>query len=86
MVRLSEKTKLLLKEDILGVLNDNPLKCRFTKEIGYELRRDKEFVLGLLLEMKNEGWIEEVNSKGAKGIRKKWRISKNLFEMWNKKN
>ncbi len=52
MVKLSDKTIELLKEDILSILNENPLKSRFTKEISLELRRDKEFTLKLLLEMK----------------------------------
>tara|TARA_Y100000310_G_C20595410_1_gene770249 strand:+ start:969 stop:1226 length:258 start_codon:yes stop_codon:yes gene_type:complete len=84
MVKLSGKTVELLKEDILSILNENPMQSRFTKEISFDLRRDKEFTLKLLLDMKEKGWVEEVRGKGAKGIRKKWRISSGLFEAWNK--
>jgi len=84
MVKLSEKTIGLLKEDILSILNDNPMKSRFTKAISFELRRDKQFTLKLLLDMKEKGWVEEIRGKGAKGIRKKWRISDGLYKVWNK--
>ena len=85
MVKLSEETMRLLKEDILGILNENPLKSRFTKEIAKELRRDKEFTLNLLLEMKGLGWIEEIRSKGTGSVRKKWRISDGLVKVWREK-
>tara|TARA_Y100000034_G_scaffold123849_1_gene171208 strand:+ start:307 stop:558 length:252 start_codon:yes stop_codon:yes gene_type:complete len=83
MVRLSDKTIELLKEDILSILNENPMKSRFTKEISLELRRDKEFTLRLLLEMKDKNWVEEVRGRGSGSVRKKWRISDKLFEAWN---
>ena len=83
MVRLSDETVKLLKEDILSVLNDSLPKSKFTKDIARELRRDKEFTLKLLLEMRGLGWIEEVNSKGTGNIRKKWRITEGLVKAWN---
>jgi hypothetical protein len=83
MVKLSDNIIKLLKEDILSILNENPLKSMFTKEISFELRRDKEFTLKLLLEMKEMGWVEEVKSKGTGSVRKKWRISNKLFKVWN---
>ena len=84
MVRLSGNTISLLKEDILGILYENQDVNLFTKEIAKELRRDKEFTLQLLLEMKEAGWINEVIGKSSRGIRKKWKISKGLFEVWDK--
>jgi len=85
MVRLSEETVKLLKEDILSILNENPSRSRFTKEIAKELRRDKEFTLKLLLEMKELNWVEEAYGKNARGNRKRWRISKELLKAWNEK-
>lgn len=85
MVRLSEETVKLLKEDILSILNENPSRSRFTKEIAKELRRDKEFTLKLLLEMKELNWVEEAYGKNARGNRKRWRISKELLKTWNEK-
>tara|TARA_Y100000310_G_C20306087_1_gene634015 strand:+ start:317 stop:574 length:258 start_codon:yes stop_codon:yes gene_type:complete len=84
MVKLSDNTIELLKEDILSILNENPMKSRFTKEISFELRRDKEFTLGLLLDMKEKGWVEDVKGKGSGSVRKKWRITNKLFNEWNK--
>ena len=85
MVKLSENTMKLLKEDILSILNENSLKSKFTKDIAKELRRDKEFTLKLLLEMKELGWVREFNGKGANGIRKRWRISDGLLKAWKEK-
>ena len=85
MVKLSENTISLLKEDILSILYENQDRSLFTKEIARELRRDKEFTLQLLLEMKEIGWINEIIGRNSRGIRKKWRISKELFEVWSKK-
>lgn len=85
MVKLSENTVSLLKEDILSILYDNQNRNLFTKDIAKELRRDKEFTLQLLLEMKEVGWINEIVGRSSRGIRKKWKISKELFEVWSKK-
>lgn len=85
MVRLSEETVKLLKEDILSILNENPSRSRFTKEIAKELRRDKGFTLKLILEMKELNWVEEAYGKNARGNRKRWRISKELLKAWNEK-
>ena len=57
----------------------------FTKEIAKELRRDKEFTLRLLVEMKGTNWVEEVYGRNARGNRKRWRISKGLIEAWDKR-
>ena len=84
MVRLSESTISLLKEDILGVLNESK-RSMFTTEIAKELRRDKEFTLQLLLEMKKLNWVEEVYGRNARGNRKRWRISKELVRIWENK-
>lgn len=85
MVKLSVNTISLLKEDILSILYENQDRNLFTKDIAKELRRDKEFTLQLLLEMKEIGWINEVIGKNSRGIRKKWKISKGLFEAWSRK-
>ena len=86
MVRLSGETIRLLKEDILSILNEDPGRSRFTKDIAKELRRDKEFTLKLLLEMKEMNWVEEVYGRNARGNRKVWRISKSLLKIWDEKN
>ena len=86
MVKLSEKTTKLLKDDILSILYEKPLEAMYTNQIAIELRRDKEFVKSLLLEMKKEGHVDEI-SKNKRGhsyqTRKRWRISKRLLEQFN---
>ena len=85
MVRLSGETTRLLKEDILRILNEDPGRSRFTKDIAKELRRDKEFTLKLLLEMKEMNWVEEVFGRNARGNRKRWRINKELLKVWKER-
>ncbi len=85
MVRLSEKTKLVLKADISSILYENPLRALFTKEIAFELRRDKEFTKALLLGMEKEGLVERIfkNSNGKLyKERIKWRIPEMVLKMY----
>ena len=87
MVRLSERTKLALKADISSILYESPLKALFTKEIAFELRRDKEFAKILLLEMEKEHLVERVNKNGV-GVfykrRTKWKIPNHLLKIYSK--
>ena len=76
MVKLSQKTISALKDDVMSILYENPLISRSTYEISQELRRDKEFTKKLLLELKNDNFVEEVK-KGKRGeylTHRKWRI------------
>ncbi|MBS3134306.1 hypothetical protein J4214_03675 [Candidatus Woesearchaeota archaeon] len=85
MVRLSEKTRLALKADISSILYENPLKAMFTKEIAFELRRDKEFTKQLLIEMEKNGLVERIvkNMKGKKYEKRvKWRIPQNMLKFY----
>ncbi len=85
MVKLSQKTTQLLKDDIISILYENPLAARFTNEIALELRRDNEFTKKILLELKKEGFVEEVkkNSKGYQYLaRIKWRIPPKVLKAY----
>ena len=76
MVKLSKKTTALLKNDILSILYQSSLKPMYTSHIADELRRDNEFVLKLLLELKKENLVQEIR-KGKNGnylARRKWVI------------
>ena len=78
MVKLSDKTVKLLKDDIVNILYENALKPMFTNELAVALRRDNEFTKKLLVELKVIGVVQEVNISKRKRnylIRKKWRIS-----------
>jgi len=82
VVKLSERTTKLLKEDILSILYERPLIALSTYKISRELRRDNEFTKILLLEMQKEGFIEEVK-KGVYGeyvARRKWKIPSTILK------
>ena len=81
MVRLSDWTKDRLKEDILAVLYEYYPKAIATSRIAYEIRRDKEFVKRLLLDMQKAGFVD-VFRKGKSGeFRRcyKWKLPKDVF-------
>lgn len=89
MVKLSEKTIQLLKDDIMSILYENPLKAMFTNEIAVELRRNNEFTKKLLLELKKKGLVEEVNKnkRGQEYLRnKKWRIPSRVLKVFDESN
>ena len=82
MVKLSEKTTKLLKEDILSILYERPLIPLFTYTVAQELRRDNEFTKKLLLLLQKEGLVEEID-RGVKGkflARRKWKIPQKVLE------
>lgn len=84
-MKIGEEKRLKLKEEILAILNDNPLKARFTNEIAKELIRDKEFTLRLLIEMRDDGHLKEIKvSKGKYKVRRKWRISDVILREWKR--
>lgn len=83
MVRLAKKTVDLLKDDIVNILYENPLKPLFANEIAVSLRRDNEFTKKLLLELKDLGIVEEIKLNRRKKpylLRKRWRISKEALK------
>ena len=83
MVKLSNKTITLLKDDIISILYESQLKPLLTKEIALELRRDKEFTKYLLKELKQQGILVEIkkNNKGKDYIkRSRWIIKPNLIK------
>jgi len=82
MSKISEKTKILLKNDIMSILHEASLKPLYTIAIADELRRDNEFTLKLLLELKDQNLVEEIK-KGKRGdylARRKWRIPPKVRE------
>lgn len=84
MVALSKKTTELIKDDIVSVLYNSP-RAMFANEIARELRRDNEFVMGLLLELKKMGLVEEI-MKSNRGVeykeRIRWRLRPKVIEAY----
>jgi len=82
MSKISDKTKILLKNDIMSILHEASLRSMYTFHIAQELRRDNEFTLKLLLELKKQKLVEEIK-KGKHGeylARRKWRIPPKVRE------
>jgi DNA-binding IscR family transcriptional regulator len=87
MSKISTKLRDLIKDDIISILYENPLKPLFTNQIAIELRRDNEFTLTLLKELEKAGYIQEVK-KGKHGnylARRKWKISNVYIKALNEK-
>lgn len=84
MVKLSEKMVGLIKDDVVSVLYNSP-RALFATEVAFEVRRDKEFVKKLLLELKELGLVEEIK-KNLKGNeykeRRRWRLRPNVVDAY----
>jgi len=84
MVRLSDKIIGLIKDDVVSILY-NSHQALFANEIALEVRRDKEFVKKLLLELKELGLVEEIkkNSRGHEyKKRRRWRLRPNVVDAY----
>ncbi len=89
MVRLSIQLINLLKDDIISHLYNNQLRSYFTNEIAKEIRRDNEFTLRLLSELKEQGFVEQIkkNKQGKTYLaRVKWRIPNNVIKAYEQRN
>lgn len=85
MSKLSQDKIKKIKEEIISLLYSNNLKAMFTNELANHLIRDEEFVKRILLELKKEGLIQEVDKskKGAEYRRwRRWTLSKNTLEAY----
>lgn len=77
-MRISEKKKEKIFEQILSVLFSASPKSLFTSHIANELARDEEFIKKLLLELKLKKLIKEIkkNPDGVDYIRRsRWTLS-----------
>ena len=89
MVKLSNQLINLIKDDIITFLYNNQLKSYFTSNIAKEIRRDNEFALKLLLELKEQGFVEHIkkNKQGRQYLaRIKWRIPPNVITAYEQRN
>lgn len=89
MVKLSNQLINLIKDDILSHLYNNQLKSFFTNQIAKEIRRDNEYALKLLLELKEQGLVEQIkkNKQGKQYLaRVKWRIPPNVIKAYEQRN
>lgn len=86
-MKISEKKREKIFEQILLYLYSIGPRPAFTAHIGRETARDEEFVKKLLLELKKKGLIIEIK-KNPKGItykrRSRWKLSEKTYNTYKK--
>ena len=87
-MRLSNKKKEKISEQIMALLYSLAPKAIYTAHIAQEIARDEEFVKVLLLDLKKNGLIIEIkkNPEGeAYSRRIRWRISDKAYDIYKQK-
>lgn len=84
-MKISEKKKEKISEQILAYLYSINPKSAFTLHIAQEIARDEEFVKKLLIKLKEKSLIIEIkkNSQGTPYLkRSRWRLSDKTYEIY----
>lgn len=84
-MKISDKKREKISEQILGILFEVSPRLLFTSQIAEELARDEEFVKRLLLELKQKKLIQEIkkNSKGIPYIRRsRWKLTDEIYQTY----
>jgi len=84
MSKISKEREKRIKEQILEVLYNHFPKMYYSKEIGDELLRKDEFILRLMFELKKDNLVTGFEEKKGRGIRRKWGLSKEVYEEYKK--
>ncbi len=84
-MKISEKKREKISEQILALLYSVSPKLLFTSHIAQEIARDEEFVKRLLLELKAKKLAIEIK-KNPKGIcylkRSRWKLSDEAYRVY----
>ncbi len=87
-MKISQKKREKIQEQILAFLFSANLKPIFTLHIAQEIARDEEFVKTLLLELKKKNLVVEIK-KNEKGLvylkRSRWRLSETAYRIYKNK-
>ncbi|MFH1607506.1 MAG: hypothetical protein ABIA78_00015 [archaeon] len=81
-MRISDKKKEKIFEQILAVLYSSTPKALFTSKIAQEMARDEEFVKKLLFKLKDRKLVVRINknSKGKFYLRRiRWKLSNDAY-------
>lgn len=84
-MKISEKKREKILEQILSSLYQLNPKPLFTSQIAQEIARDEEFVKSLLLELKEKKLVIEIkkNPQGSQYIRRsRWVISDIVYQTY----
>jgi len=88
-MKISDKKKEKICEQILSLLYSVSPKQIFTINIAQEIARDEEFVKKLLLNLKDKNLVVEVkkNPLGKAYIRRsRWRLNDKVYDFYKNKN
>jgi DNA-binding IscR family transcriptional regulator len=87
-MKISEKKREKIFEQILAYLYSTNPKPSFTLHVAQEIARDEEFVKKLLLDLKKKGLVVEIK-KNPQGIaylkRSRWKLSNDAYKLYNSK-
>ncbi len=84
-MRISDKKKQKIYEQILIFLYSTNPRPMFTSHIANEIARDEEFIKKLLVELKNKKLVDEIkkNPQGKDYIRRsRWKLSLNTYNFY----
>ena len=85
-MKISEKKKEKISEQILALLYSVSPRLLFTSYIAQEIARDEEFVKKLLLKLNKQNLVVQIN-KNPQGIpylkRSRWKISDAAYQAYN---
>ncbi|MEK6757747.1 MAG: hypothetical protein AABX88_01335 [Nanoarchaeota archaeon] len=86
-MKVSDKKREKISEQILAHLFFITPKSVFTSHIAQELARDEEFIKKLLLVLKNKKLVIEIK-KNAKGIdylrRSRWKLTDTAYQAYKR--
>jgi hypothetical protein len=84
-MKISEKKREKISEQVLALLYSVSPKLLFTSYIAQEIARDEEFVKKLLLELKKKSLVVEIkkNPDGVSYLRRsRWKISDAAYQAY----
>ncbi len=86
MSRVSQKTFNKVAEDVVYILNDNYPLAFSARYLSDQIARDNEFVSKILVFLKQNGLVEQVDfgKKGRYEKWVKWRVSNDARQKYQK--
>jgi hypothetical protein len=86
-MKISDKKREKIYEQILAFLYLNSPKSFFTMNIAQEIARDEEFVKSLLFNLKKKGLVLEIKKKpqGTSYLkRSRWTLTEEAYQAYKK--
>ena len=84
-MKISDKKKEKISEQILATLYSKSPQALFTSQIAQEIARDEEFIKILMQETQTKGIVVPIkkNSKGKQFSRRiRWRLSNKAYQAY----